>query len=131
MQQPQPQATPLEPRSPPFPHRDPARLLVMISGAGRTLGYLARAIDEGRLNARLAGVVSSTPPGTPGYQRAAMLGVPVVHLPTAPSAEALERLAARWRADFVVLAGYLKKIAVPPPLRNRIVNIHPALLPAF
>jgi phosphoribosylglycinamide formyltransferase-1 len=33
--------------------------------------------------------------------------------------------------DAVVLAGYLKKIPVPPELEGRIVNIHPALLPRF
>ncbi|MFT3684883.1 MAG: phosphoribosylglycinamide formyltransferase [Phycisphaerales bacterium] len=119
------------PRLPPFLAGDPARLVVMISGGGRTLGYLAEAVAQGRLAARIAGVISSTPAGSAGYERAVALGVPVAHLPGAPTAAELERQVAAWRGDFVVLAGYLKKVGVPTSLRGRIVNIHPALLPRF
>jgi phosphoribosylglycinamide formyltransferase-1 len=103
----------------------------MISGAGRTLAYLAEAIAQGRLAARIAGVIASNAPGSAGFERAVGLGFPVVHVPGAPTAEVLERQVAEWRADYVVLAGYLKKLSVPASLRNRIINIHPALLPSF
>lgn len=103
----------------------------MISGGGRTLAYLAAAVKEGRLNARIVGVVSSTPPGSEGFAKAELMGFPVQHLPGHPSAAALEQMVMKWRPDYVVLAGYLKKLEVPASLAGRIVNIHPALLPAF
>jgi phosphoribosylglycinamide formyltransferase 1 len=103
----------------------------MISGAGRTLAYLAGAIREGRLPARIVGVISSTPPGSDGFVKAEGLGLPVIHLAGHPVAAALEQTVMAWRADYVVLAGYLKKLEVPASLIGRIVNIHPALLPAF
>ncbi|MGH7133160.1 MAG: formyltransferase family protein, partial [Phycisphaerales bacterium] len=42
----------------------------------------------------------------------------------------LGRLLADHRVDLVVLAGYLTRLEIPPAYRGRIVNIHPALLPA-
>lgn len=103
----------------------------MISGAGRTLGYLAEAIAKGRLKATIAGVISSAEPGGPGQARAEALGLPFAHMSGQPTAEALERQVAAWRGDYVVLAGYLKKLTVPRSLTWRVVNIHPALLPSF
>lgn len=107
----------------------------MISGAGRTLQNLFEATRDGRLpSARIAGVISSAPPGSEGYERATGLSagsVPVVHLPGHPTAAALEQLAMELGADYIVLAGYLKRLEVPASLTGRIVNIHPALLPAF
>lgn len=104
----------------------------MISGGGRTLLNLAAAISDRRLPAaRITGVVTSTPPGSVGYERAKGLGVPVVHLPGHPTAAAFEETVMTMGADMVVLAGYLKRIDVPASLAGRIVNIHPALLPDF
>lgn len=104
----------------------------MISGGGRTLINLAEATWDGRLPlARIAGVISSTGPGTEGYERAKGLGVEVVHLPEHPSAAVLEQTVMAMGADLVVLAGYLKRLEVPVSLSGRIVNIHPALLPDF
>lgn len=104
----------------------------MLSGGGRTLAHLAEAVRDGRLaNARIVGVVSSTPEGSPGYQRAWGMGFPVLFLAGHPNAAALEEILVAWRADIVVLAGYLKKVEVPARWAGRIVNIHPGLLPAF
>jgi len=122
-------------RTPPFTAAHPARLVVMISGTGRTLMNLFEATGDGRLpSARICGVISSTPPGSEGYERAAALdagSVPVVHLPGHPTAAALEQLVMQLGGDYIVLAGYLKRLAVPASLEGRIINIHPALLPAF
>lgn len=103
----------------------------MISGGGRTLANLAAAARSGALDARIVGVVSSTPAGSEGYARAEALGLPVTHLPGHPTAAGLEQTVMTWKPDLVVLAGYLKKLEVPASLAGRIVNIHPALLPAF
>jgi phosphoribosylglycinamide formyltransferase-1 len=104
-------------------------LLVMISGGGRTLGYLKHACDEREIPARITGVVASR--DCPGGEIARQLGIPVrVVAGEIPEAE-LERFVAEAGAAWVVLAGYLKKVRIPPSLVGRVVNIHPALLPKF
>jgi len=108
----------------------------MISGRGRTLGYIADAIRNGELgHARITGVICSTPPGSEGFElarRSVGEQTPVVQLEGHPSAAALEQtVMSMGGADYVVLAGYLKRLEVPTSLEGRIVNIHPALLPAF
>jgi phosphoribosylglycinamide formyltransferase-1 len=52
-----------------------------------------------------------------------------VILPGHPSAESVLALVSHHQIDCIILAGYLKMMPVPPSLRGRILNIHPALLP--
>ena len=96
------------------------------------------AIGRGALPATAVGCVSDRP--TAGaLDRAREYGIPrAVHPPSdypTPDAfgEALCRTLADWDATFVALAGYLKKIpaSVLCAHPNRVVNIHPSLLPAF
>jgi len=108
-------------------------LLAMISGGGRTLANLLEAIDQRRLHARVAAVVASRP--CPGLAIAQGRGLPTLVEPGDIPARRLCELL-RWAgAQWVVLCGYLRRVAVPegPPdgcdLRGRVVNIHPALLP--
>lgn len=107
----------------------PARLLILLSGGGRTMVNLARAVEAGALGARIASVVASRP--CPGVDRAKELGLPASIEPGDLAANRLERLVGEARADYVVLAGYLRLLPIPPTLRGRITNIHPALLPSF
>lgn len=107
----------------------PPNLLVMLSGGGRTFLNLADAIDRGELPARIAAVVASRE--CPGAEAARRRGLPVrVIAGEVPAAE-LARLAEEFGAAWVVLAGYLKRVHLPPSLAGRVVNIHPALLPKF
>lgn len=105
----------------------PAALAVMISGGGRTLFNLAAEIEAGRLPARIAVVIASGECG--GAQRARERGWPVVVRPGRIAAEELGTLLRTFGARWVVLAGYLKMVAIPPDFAGRVVNIHPALLP--
>ena len=106
-----------------------AKLCILLSGGGRTMVNLQQQITAGRLNARIVRVIASKP--CAGCDRARELGVePSIIGGTIPRA-ALEALLAEVNADYVVLAGYLKKIEVPPAFAGKVVNIHPALLPAF
>ena len=106
----------------------PMPLAVMISGGGRTLLNLADEIDAGRLDARIELVIASKE--CAGAQRARDRGLEVEVLPgVIPAADLQQRLDAR-RIGWVVLAGYLKLVEIPPGYRGRIVNIHPALLPS-
>lgn len=106
-----------------------ARLLILLSGSGRTLLNLLERIRDGSLPAEVAGVIASKT--CPGAERAAAAGIPTRVLPGEIGAPALDALATEARADLIVLAGYLKLVHIPPALEGRVVNIHPALLPDF
>jgi phosphoribosylglycinamide formyltransferase 1 len=109
----------------------PMRVAVCISGRGSNLDALAERLADDE-HAEIVLVLSNRA-DAPGLLRAAAAGVPAEALTDpADGAEWLERLERR-QADLVVLAGYLKLVprAVIERFRGRIVNVHPALLPAF
>lgn len=109
------------------PERTAPRLAVLLSGGGRTLLNLIDAIERGRLRASIELVVASRE--CPGAQHARDARIPTFVRPgTIPGLE-LERLLREHGVDWVMLAGYLKRVEVPPAFRSRIINIHPALLP--
>jgi len=114
------------------------RLGVLISGSGTNLQAILDAIAAGRLDAEVA-LVASSRPDAHGLVRAERAGVPTLALsqPDWVDAEAANRrIALALKAagvDYVVLAGFMRKL-LPPLLSafdGRIVNLHPALLPAF
>lgn len=111
------------------PTDEPAYLLVLLSGSGRTLENLIEHIESGDLPARIAGVVASRDCRGIDIARAHRIPATVVPGPLTP--QALDDLVALHRIDWIVLAGYLKLVPITPATRGRIVNIHPALLPAF
>jgi formyltetrahydrofolate-dependent phosphoribosylglycinamide formyltransferase len=102
---------------------------VLASGGGTNLQALLDACGPGA-PARITRVLSNNP-GAGALERARRAGVPaiVLHDP----ADARELLAALADAELVVLAGYLKLVPAPVVARfpRRMINIHPALLPAF
>lgn len=106
-----------------------APLAVMLSGSGRTLLNLAARIDDGSLPARIALVIASRE--CLGAQRARDLGLNVRVMPGALDARTLGDALRNAGAAHVVLAGYLNLVRIPQGFEERIVNIHPALLPSF
>jgi formyltetrahydrofolate-dependent phosphoribosylglycinamide formyltransferase len=114
----------------------PIRLAVLLSGSGTTLQNIIDRIDRGELDAAVAGVVSSRT-GVYGLERAKKHGIPAFEVVRKefPTHEAFN--AALWTAirgmspDLVVLAGFMSLIDVPADFHNRIINVHPALIPAF
>ena len=116
--------------------RHPLRLAVLISGSGRTLKNLLARIASGRLDAAVRLVISSTPEAG-GLQFAREAGVPwsVFARQDFASQDDYSRavfdLCRTAEADIVVLAGFLKRLTVPDDFDNRVLNIHPALVPAF
>ena len=107
------------------------RVAVAVSGRGSNLEALLRALVADA-PARVVLVVSSRADAA-ALDRARDHGVPAeVLLNPADANEWLESLA-RHRVDLLVLAGYLKLVpaAVIARYRDRILNVHPALLPAF
>jgi len=107
----------------------PVPVAVLVSGGGTNLQALLDALRDSGI-ARVACVVASAA-GAGALERARRAGVPTVVL-TDPEDPA-ELVTATGDARLVVLAGYVKRIppAAVARLRWRVINIHPALLPAF
>jgi folate-dependent phosphoribosylglycinamide formyltransferase PurN len=105
------------------------RLAVFLSGTGRTLVNLARAIDSGALPAEIGLVVASR--DCQGVERAMNLGIPVRVIEGDIDVAPLESMLESNQIEWVALAGYLRKLPIPARWAGRIVNIHPALLPLF
>lgn len=106
-------------------------------GRGSNLMAIHAAISEGRLPGRIVAVVG-TDPAAPALERAGAAGLPVLVVPSKGRdadeyAEALVDTLRAVGADAIALAGYLRILpaVVVDGWRHRIVNIHPALLPAF
>jgi len=114
------------------------RVAFFVSGNGTLFETIATRCKAGDLNAEAAVLISSTSKA-PALERARRLGVPAVVLKRGdyPSddafADATLAVLADYRISFVCLAGYLKLVPsrVVDAFRNRMLNIHPALLPAF
>jgi phosphoribosylglycinamide formyltransferase 1 len=114
------------------------RLGVLISGRGSNLQAIIDAIADQRLAAQIAVVVSNVP-GVEGVARAEAAGVETIVMAQRqwPDRDAYDRvLAETLRArdvDLVCLAGFMRLLgpAFITAFPNRIVNIHPSLLPAF
>ena len=112
------------------------RIAVLISGGGTTLRNLIEKVRAGQLGVEIALVVSSNPQAG-GLRYAAEANIPaeVVQRKDFPSREAFSeavfRLCRRAEVDLVVMGGFLKQLVIPDDFTNRVVNIHPALIPAF
>jgi len=113
-------------------------IAVLASGGGSNFQALLNAIREGVLPARICAVVSNNS-AAGALDIARSQNIPGHHLSQKqfPSVDAysehLISVLGDHRADFIALAGYMKKIpgTIIARYRNRITNIHPALLPSF
>jgi len=113
-------------------------LVVLISGGGTNLQSLIDAIDAGTLSASIAAVFSNNCEAF-GLQRASTAGIPthiLSHRDYEQRSEydaVLAEQIAKYQPDFLVLAGFMRILSVGfvGRFRDRILNIHPALLPKF
>lgn len=123
------------PRNPPIAD-PPLRLGVLISGGGTTLENFLHEQKAGRLPVEIAVVIASRP-GIRGIEVAERSGLPVVvvqrkkHPSTEAFSEAVFKHLCEARVDLVTLAGFLSLLRIPDDYAGRVMNIHPALLPAF
>lgn len=114
------------------------RLGVLLSGSGTNLQAIIDRIEEGTLDATIELVVSSRPDAY-GLKRAEAHGLQTLTLSKEIYADPLladEVIAAELRmhdVDYVVMAGYMRMVHAPilQAYPNRVVNLHPALLPSF
>lgn len=112
------------------------RLLVMVSGSGTGLQSVLDAVTAGTLDADLVAVGTDVP-GCGGTRRAERAGVPSFAVPReafgdrASWNDALAEAMAAYEPDLVLFAGFMRIVGPGVVRRFRIVNTHPALLPAF
>jgi len=114
------------------------RLGILLSGRGSNFLAIAQAIREGRVaNAEIA-VVLSNLEAAPGLAAARGLGLTAIAIPSAGRKRAehdAEMIAClrEHEVDLVCLAGYMRIISPVfiQAFPNRILNVHPSLLPAF
>jgi phosphoribosylglycinamide formyltransferase 1 len=114
------------------------RLGILLSGRGSNFLAIAKAIHERRLLGAEIAVVLSNLEDAPGLAAAHELNLPAFAIPsvgrkrTEHDAEMIARLH-QHKVDLVCLAGYMRIISpvFVQAFPNRILNVHPSLLPAF
>lgn len=103
------------------------RMAVLLSGSGRTLDNFHEKIASGVLKASIEVVISNVA-GALGLTKARQYGYPA--FPTRSNKETNDILS-NYDVDLVCLAGYLKLYKPSAQLEQRVLNIHPALIPSF
>ena len=115
---------------------EPIRLAVLISGGGTTLQNLIDRIAAGELDAKIEVVISSSPKAY-GLERAKRAGIPTRVVRTKDYPMLSEFADVNWniirkhKTDLVCFGGYLKLLPIPEDYPWKVMNIHPALIPAF
>jgi phosphoribosylglycinamide formyltransferase-1 len=125
-----------KPQVKPAQNKKPIRLGVLISGGGTTLTNILEYISRGELNAEVAVVISSRST-VAGVERAkaAGLDVKIIRKKDYPDidefSKRIEEELAAAKVDLVIQGGWLCLWKIPARYENRVMNIHPALLPNF
>lgn len=114
-----------------------SRLGILLSGRGSNFEAIADSIEAGGLEAEIAVVISNSPRAK-GLERARQRGLRAVCIPSkAMEREAYDRLVVAElrdaRVDLVCLAGFMRLLSAyfVTEFPQRILNIHPSLLPSF
>ena len=115
------------------------RVGVMVSGGGTNLQAILDAIDSGKITNAKVEVVISNNPGAYALERARNHGIEAVCISPksfenrAAFNEAFLKKTDEYDLDLIVLAGFL--VNIPEEMirkyRNKIINIHPSLIPSF
>jgi formyltetrahydrofolate-dependent phosphoribosylglycinamide formyltransferase len=114
----------------------PLKLAVLISGGGTTLQNLIDHISQGKLTAEICVVISSQA-GAYGLIRAQKHDIPHHIVPRKHFSDlarfnhALNQTLRPYHPDLIVLAGFLSLFHPEASYQGKVMNIHPALIPAF
>lgn len=118
-------------------HKDIKNIAVLISGGGTNLQALIDSIQEGNINGEIKLVISNKKDAY-GLERAKFAGIKSLYLSAKGLTneeydEKILELLENEDIDLIVLAGYLKILSknLISKYRNRIINIHPSLIPSF
>jgi phosphoribosylglycinamide formyltransferase 1 len=114
------------------------RIGVLLSGRGSNFEALADSVSAGRIPNAEISVVISNKQGAPGLERAAARNIPARAIPSKGlEREAYDRQVAavlhEYKVDLICLAGYMRLLSpyFVAAFPQRILNIHPSLLPSF
>ena len=115
---------------------DGNKIAVLISGGGTTLKNLIQWRDEENLLAKIELVISNNPAaGGLTYASEANISCLVVNHKkfedVAKFSDAIFSAIQAANIDLVVMGGFLRRLTIPPAYENRVINIHPSLIPAF
>ena len=111
-------------------------IAVLISGTGRTLKNLIDQAEAGKLDVDIRLVVSSSD-RVKGLQFAEQNNIPIAIVKssefqtTQEFSDAVFDACRAAKVQYVAMAGYLKLLAIPDDFTNRVLNIHPSLIPSF
>ncbi len=112
------------------------KIAVWISGGGTTLSNILECVSKGMLEVEVCLVVSSNAE-VAGVEIARTAGIEIqvvtrrqFHSPDEYRDEMFRR-SRELAVHYVVMAGFLKHVLIPSDFTNRVVNIHPSLIPAF
>lgn len=115
-----------------------AKLVILISGRGSNMQSIVNAIQAGKLNAEVAAVISNRPDAAGlDFARSAGITSETLDHKNFTSREAFDQklinLIDTFDPDYVVLAGFMRILsaAFVQHYANRLINIHPSLLPKF
>ncbi|MEE3328354.1 MAG: phosphoribosylglycinamide formyltransferase [Myxococcota bacterium] len=112
------------------------RVAVLLSGQGTSLENLLEQIDAGNVDAEVVAVLSSKT-GAYGLERARKRGIPALTVARRDYADidqfndALHTALAPHQVDLIALLGFLSLFQSRDLYTNRVLNVHPALIPAF
>ena len=114
------------------------KIAVLVSGGGTNLQSLIEAVQDGRIHAQICCVIASKD-GVYALERAKKYDIPSCVISKKAYSDlqsydkALLDALTRYGADVIVLAGYLSILskAIVSQYPNKIINIHPSLIPAF
>src|SRR5262249_40372107 len=114
------------------------RIGVLLSGRGSNFEALADSVTAGRIPQAQIAMVVSNRDGAPGIDKAKQRGIPTRVIPSKGlEREAYDRQVAavlnEYSVDLICLAGYMRLLSpfFVASFPNRILNIHPSLLPSF
>jgi len=113
-------------------------LCVLASGSGSNLKAIIKAGKTGKISSQVALVISNNS-DSGALNTAKKYKIPAIHLSQklfespAEFNKELLRLLKKFKIDLIILAGYMKIVSpeIIQKYKNKILNIHPALLPAF
>lgn len=111
------------------------KLVIFASGSGTNMQAVIDKIEAGAIEVEIAGLIVNKP-GIKAIERAEKFKIPVAIITDKDESRFTEKLKKKlneWEPDLIVLAGFLKKIPdlIIKDYKNKIINIHPALLPKF
>lgn len=114
----------------------PINMAILLSGNGRSLQNMLDRIAAGRLSATISVVIASREDAY-GLTRAQNAGIPAIVVNPRrygnfiKMSHAIETALQEYQVDLIALAGFMCFFRIPEKYRGKVMNIHPALIPAF